>query len=454
MQIQEIRLTNFKCFKSVKIQCSKFTLLTGANSSGKSSVLHGLLGAVQTKDFPLYFSPNGTYVSMGDFEELAYHHSRRITFGVGLSLMSEKAGLSNFDCTYGRNPKTGLPKLRTLDYSSPAFSLRARARRGAYAAEFVYEPNKKPGFSPPLQDVMKRMSLGFLEVEEKRAHESVKKAKDRTVAKKMIQMMYSSRKREGSFRFKDSAQLFGLPGKRSFLFPPLMEMNSLLRTLDERLDFISSFRLSPERTYYQKTKAALKVDKYGDNAIDQIVEWEQAKAEEHSRLKQALVTLHLATELRSKKYAGGRYDIRVVPSDSNLPSSLCDVGFGVSQFLPILVADLQMGKGSTLVVSQPEIHLHPSVQAALANYFCKQSDKFEKRYILETHSEYLISRFRLLVAKGELKEDDVSAYYFSPRAGRPVCHRLRFRKNGRIEGAPEDFFSTYMMDAMDIAMNA
>jgi len=69
MQLEEIRLAYFKCFKEIKVQCSKVTLLTGANSSGKSSILYGLLGAIQTKDHPLYFSPNGSYVSMGDFEE-------------------------------------------------------------------------------------------------------------------------------------------------------------------------------------------------------------------------------------------------------------------------------------------------------------------------------------------------------------------------------------------------
>jgi len=53
MQLEEIRLSHFQCFKELKIQCSKVTLLPGANSSGKSSSLHGLLGAIQTNDFPV-----------------------------------------------------------------------------------------------------------------------------------------------------------------------------------------------------------------------------------------------------------------------------------------------------------------------------------------------------------------------------------------------------------------
>ena len=62
MDVRKIRLRNFKCFQNVEIDCAKITLLTGANSSGKSSLLDSLLGAVQSARFPLFYSPNGDYV--------------------------------------------------------------------------------------------------------------------------------------------------------------------------------------------------------------------------------------------------------------------------------------------------------------------------------------------------------------------------------------------------------
>ena len=453
MQVQEIRLTNFKCFKDVKVQCSKFTLLTGANSSGKSSILHGLLGAIQTKDFPLYFSPNGTYVSMGDFEELAYDHSPRIKFGIGFSLIAEKGARYGFDCKYYRNPKTKLPKLHDLDYRAPAFSFQVATGADGYTARFAHDPEKEFGFSASSQQGFRNAMRGLFEATQTAARDAGKKVGKHLTPEKMMQMIFPTKGRKGRFRFKDAAGLHAAVHKRGLL-SPFSTMTTVLSMFEQQFGFISSFRLPPERTYYQKTKAALKVDKYGDNAIDQILEWEHAKSPASSSLASALERLQLAKELRSQRYSGGRFDIRVVPPHSVLPSSLCDVGFGVSQFLPVLVADLQMGKGSTLAVSQPEIHLHPSVQANLANYFSEQSAKMQKRYILETHSEYLINRFRLLVVKGELKEEDVAVYYLGPGTARPTCHTVRFRRNGQIEGAPEDFFSTYMMDAKDIAMSA
>ena len=134
---------------------------------------------------------------------------------------------------------------------------------------------------------------------------------------------------------------------------------------------------------------------------------------------------------------------------------MADVGFGISQFLPIIVADLQLSYKSTLIMSQPEIHLHPSVQANLGNYLVKQVKEKEKSYIVETHSEYLLNRMRLLIVQGEIQPEDVAVYYFenSIKNG-SVAHRIEFTKQGQILNAPKGFFDTYMIDTMDIALNA
>jgi len=65
MRINKVSIENFKCFKGVDIELGKLTLLTGANSSGKSSILYSILGVLQSGEFPFQFSPNGKYVNMG-----------------------------------------------------------------------------------------------------------------------------------------------------------------------------------------------------------------------------------------------------------------------------------------------------------------------------------------------------------------------------------------------------
>ena len=153
--------------------------------------------------------------------------------------------------------------------------------------------------------------------------------------------------------------------------------------------------------------------------------------------------------------SGGRFEIRVKVKNKSKWESLPDVGFGISQFLPIIVADLQLSNNSTLIMSQPEIHLHPSVQANLSDYLVKQVKERNKNYIVETHSEYLLNRMRLLIVKGEIQSEDVAVYYFenSIKDG-SVAHRIEFTKDGQILNAPKGFFETYMIDTMDIALNA
>jgi predicted ATPase len=107
-----------------------------------------------------------------------------------------------------------------------------------------------------------------------------------------------------------------------------------------------------------------------------------------------------------------------------------------------------------LFVAQPEIHLHPSVQAEFGNYMVNQINQAKKNYIIETHSEYLLNRIRLAIVKGEIPKDDVKVYYLQNDGEETHTHRLEFTTDGRIMNAPEDFFKTYQMDVLNIAMNA
>jgi predicted ATPase len=163
--------------------------------------------------------------------------------------------------------------------------------------------------------------------------------------------------------------------------------------------------------------------------------------------------LSLFSEIKTNRLSGGRYEMLVKTKPKGTYTSLSDVGFGVSQFLPIIVADIQLGDDSNLIVAQPEIHLHPNVQALFGDYIVDQMRDCNKNYILETHSEYLLNRLRLLITNGKLEEQDISVYFIDDEKDLNL-YKLEFKRNGQILNAPENFFKTYMMDVMDIALNA
>ena len=75
MLINSLSLKNFKCFEELDVKFAPITLLTGANSSGKSSLINAILAVLQTEQFPFYLSPNGKYINMGGFEEILFRNS-------------------------------------------------------------------------------------------------------------------------------------------------------------------------------------------------------------------------------------------------------------------------------------------------------------------------------------------------------------------------------------------
>src|SRR5262245_5804778 len=83
MRYKKLTLKNFKCYKEAEFEFSKITLLTGANSSGKSAIMHALLAPFQSGEFPFNFSPNGKYVNLGDFENIVYRHQKSNKIEIG-----------------------------------------------------------------------------------------------------------------------------------------------------------------------------------------------------------------------------------------------------------------------------------------------------------------------------------------------------------------------------------
>ena len=120
--------------------------------------------------------------------------------------------------------------------------------------------------------------------------------------------------------------------------------------------------------------------------------------------------------------------------------NLIDVGYGVSQVLPILAEILRPDNAQVLLFQQPEVHLHPSAQAALGSLFCSAAAA-GRQLIVETHSDYIIDRVLLDIRdkRTDLKPDDVSLLYFE-RADRAVTiHSIRIDAEGNVLDAPEGY---------------
>ena len=128
--------------------------------------------------------------------------------------------------------------------------------------------------------------------------------------------------------------------------------------------------------------------------------------------------------------------------------NLIDVGYGVSQALPVITELLRPDAPSLFLLQQPEVHLHPSAQAALGSLFCQIAGP-ERQLIVETHSDHLLDRVRMEVrdaGTSGIKPKDVSILFFERNALDVQIHSLRIDEEGNIVDAPNSYRTFFMQE--------
>ena len=120
---------------------------------------------------------------------------------------------------------------------------------------------------------------------------------------------------------------------------------------------------------------------------------------------------------------------------------LTNVGVGVSQVLPIVVTCLLAAPGSTIIIEQPELHLHPAVQARLADFFVAMI-MLQKQCVIETHSEHVIERIRFRIAQDRTNfiQDKTKIFFFGKENGSTEVSEIAVNRFGSIDDWPRDFF--------------
>ena len=137
--------------------------------------------------------------------------------------------------------------------------------------------------------------------------------------------------------------------------------------------------------------------------------------------------------------------------------SLADMGYGVSQILPLVAELLRDDSPQMLLVQQPEVHLHPSAQAALGTLLCEVAadGRRGRRLIVETHSDFIIDRVRMSARDGigKLRPDDISIAYFERDGHDVTIHNLHLDEQGSLLDAPpgyRQFFLKELQRSIDL----
>ena len=214
--------------------------------------------------------------------------------------------------------------------------------------------------------------------------------------------------------------------------------------------YIGPIRAHPERRYIWKGSRPTDVGRFGEFTVEAMLaskmQGDIAVDDDNHTLEQHvakwLQNLGLVHSFRVKKIEGRDpiFDVLIKQDRNSKEIHLADMGFGVSQVLPVLVLCYYVPRGSTIILEQPEIHLHPAVQADLADLLIDVSKKRNVQILLESHSEHLLRRLQRRVAEERITNDDVRLYFCSSDQGASRIEMLELDDYGNIANWPKEFF--------------
>ena len=437
--MDEISLSNFRCFRELQtVRLAPLTLLVGENSSGKTSfmaLIRALWDIAYAERIPDF--KEGPY-DLGSFDEIAHHRGARggraSEFFAGFrGARTGKRGESRkvepfeFQATF-RKQGTG------------PFPMKVRLARGATWVEYLSEGSshllhfgtdrgawKSPTFRryarsriDGARSIMPwYIAFGRVAGAEARGEEGLTHV--------------AGAPEPNDDDFSQIRRLYHSTGA-SFRYPLALYASAPVRSMPRRTYDPAPAETDPEGQYVPMYLATIYYEEPN--------EWEQLKVRLEGFGRSAGLFDEISIRpLGNRNSEPFQIQIRKFTGKRKGPRrNLIDVGYGVSQALPLITELLRKDRPPMFLLQQPEVHLHPSAQAALGSLFCQIAQP-SRQLVVETHSDHLLDRIRMDIRDRttELTPDDVSILFFE-RDGLDVCiHSLRLDKKGNVLDAPDTY---------------
>jgi energy-coupling factor transporter ATP-binding protein EcfA2 len=414
-----MKLENFKIWRNTgPVRLAPITLLLGTNSSGKSSLIQSLLLIRQTVkgddtsiDLNLGSADAGDSVALGQFKDVLCRHGAATettsSNQVGIEFRWSESGALHDSALFSARYRKGADGCAELDF----------LRLGKDGQGFHVQRRKAGIYS--LNIGSKRRSL----------------------------WQSSDFRPERSFAFSPAA-LNKLGEDADTIRPIGPALLSELR----RIIYLGPVRRLAQRDYMWAGRMPDHIGDDGAKAIDALiasgVELQKARKSGQSPGNTArlfeetigwLKKMDLADDLSVRSLGrSARHELLV--EQHNEAANVKDVGVGVSQVIPVVVAALFAKPGHVVIIEEPESHLHPLAQGVLAELLAQVSHERKVQFIIETHSEHLFRRMQTLIAK-EVVIPNETAMYFVERDGKDARMRaLDVDELGRVMNWPPKFF--------------
>ena len=432
--MDSVTLKNFRCFREEQTaRLAPLTLLVGENSTGKTSFL-ALIRAIwelaynhRLPDF------KEEPYDLGSFDEIVHHHGGRgkqaDEFQTGFSAKEKSDSTCRYDFTFG---KIG---------TSPVL-VRRYIAQGDTWLDVTLTAAERDVLSVGTTNGDRMISVSARNVAQSRFE-------DGTFVPPHLLMHLVLAMNEAASEDVESSSAVSIGNS------PLLSSDDLSRiwglaesTFYPQRPYASApVRSKPRRTY---DPARPTPDPEGDYAPMYLADVFSRDKKAWKSLKKGLEDFGKAAGLFDEisirqfgKSGSEPFQVQVRRFDGRRKGpqrNLIDVGYGVSQVLPVLMELLHPDAPSLFLLQQPEVHLHPSAQAALGSLFCQVASR-DRQLIVETHSDHLLDRVRMEVRDGRtpLKPEDVSILYFERGDLDVKIHSIRIDELGNILDAPDGY---------------
>lgn len=444
----EMRVCNFKSWKdSGPIRLAPVTVFFGTNSSGKTSLLQSLLLMKQTAESPdrrqvLDLGDDRSDMWLGLIGDILHRHELDRQLELGFSWRNAVPVSTT---------NTGDAGYDLIADSAMSFRTAIRVSGGnQYVQEFAYETDRA-------RILYARKSKQSRKNPEYNLTASVNGDED-----------YLRRIQGRPWSLPAPMKCYGFPDEvyayfQNPQFLSLFELE-LDRHFSESVYYLGPLRRFPAREYRWQGAVPSSVGVDGGRAIETLLASDRLpkiaralKSNGHAKklysprdvVRQWLGELELANSFEISPIADNTdiYRVEIQRSERSAPVLLPDMGFGVSQVLPVLTMLACVPKGSVVILEQPELHLHPAVQSGLADIVLETARVGRAQILIESHSEHLMTRIQRRLAEQLDTNDRVAAYFCAQEDGNSRIEGLGLDEYGRISNWPRNFFGDLMGEA-------
>jgi Uncharacterized conserved protein len=462
--LSSVSLIDFKSFERLdQLEIRPITILCGSNSSGKSSILKSILSVKQSFESEVSRNSlllNGHYVNNGKFRDVI-HNGEDGSFMIKNSF-SVRRGKDKFN--------QDSFSFKTLDkiYKKVASSINRFDLD--YEINVVEKDSNSPNKKMLLDNILQSCAIrikpyGNQQFNSQAATIALEKHKNqdyeytlswKTLPNQMGETSSDSIPCTCYFSGLQLINIYALDNAYGKIYDVLPNIISIFQILSQQYDnisYIGPLREAPARRYIFEEENN-DIGTKGENA-PLILSNENYLIKRSLMLNSDEPLTFDTKDLYFKELVFhwlnylGIEDVSIEEKDDVLRlliegNSIADVGFGISQALPIIVGGVNLQKDQSLILEQPEIHLHPKMQMRITDFFISMALS-GKQFIIETHSDHIINRLvrRIMEDKNNQIADLVKIYFVEKKHKISTVDTIKVDKVKGVENWPKDFFDQY-----------